>query len=170
MTPLHLVIESALRSAAKCEEGRNPTWMTFARHLADDPTIAEAYSALAQHEFLKRRICELEDVLAGARQQLKRKGRDLLREEADEALPCFRSEWEPLSAVAQRTGKYSAQQLASRARDLRKRGLVEQRWNAGVMRISEWRRCDSDGTATAAANGDLPVHQDCQARPEGIAK
>jgi hypothetical protein len=29
---------------------------------------------------------------------------------------------------------------------------------------------DSDGTATAAANGDLPVPQDCQARPEGIAK
>lgn len=27
--------------------------------------------------------------------------------------------------------------------------------------------CDSDGTATAAANGDLPVPQDCQARPEG---
>jgi hypothetical protein len=28
---------------------------------------------------------------------------------------------------------------------------------------------DSDGTATAAANGDLPVPQDCQARAEGIA-
>jgi hypothetical protein len=26
------------------------------------------------------------------------------------------------------------------------------------------RRRDSDGTATAAANGDLPVPQDCQAR------
>jgi hypothetical protein len=25
---------------------------------------------------------------------------------------------------------------------------------------------DSDGTATAAANGDLPVPQDCQARAE----
>jgi hypothetical protein len=24
--------------------------------------------------------------------------------------------------------------------------------------------CDSDGTATAAANGDLPVPKDCQAR------
>lgn len=33
-----------------------------------------------------------------------------------------------------------------------------------------WRAadCDSDGTATAAANGDLPVPQDCQARAEGI--
>lgn len=30
--------------------------------------------------------------------------------------------------------------------------------------------CDSDGTATAAANGDLPVPQDCQARAEGIAQ
>lgn len=29
---------------------------------------------------------------------------------------------------------------------------------------------DSDGTATAAANGDLPVPQDCQARAEGIAQ
>jgi hypothetical protein len=29
---------------------------------------------------------------------------------------------------------------------------------------------DSDGTATAAANGDLPVHQDCQARAESIAQ
>jgi hypothetical protein len=28
---------------------------------------------------------------------------------------------------------------------------------------------DSDGTATAAANEDLPVPQDCQARAEGIA-
>jgi hypothetical protein len=29
---------------------------------------------------------------------------------------------------------------------------------------------DSDGTATAAANGDLPVPQDCQARAESIAQ
>ena len=29
---------------------------------------------------------------------------------------------------------------------------------------------DSDGTATAAANGDLPVPQDCQARAQGIAQ
>jgi hypothetical protein len=28
---------------------------------------------------------------------------------------------------------------------------------------------DSDGTATAAANGDLPVPEDCQARAESIA-
>jgi hypothetical protein len=31
-------------------------------------------------------------------------------------------------------------------------------------------RRDSDGTATAAANGDLPVPQDCQARAESIAQ
>src|SRR4051812_29043136 len=30
--------------------------------------------------------------------------------------------------------------------------------------------CDSDGTATAAANGDLPVPKDCQARAESIAQ
>jgi hypothetical protein len=30
--------------------------------------------------------------------------------------------------------------------------------------------CDSDGTATAAANEDLPVPQDCQARAGGIAQ
>lgn len=29
---------------------------------------------------------------------------------------------------------------------------------------------DRDGTATAAANEDLPVPKDCQARPEGIAQ
>jgi hypothetical protein len=29
---------------------------------------------------------------------------------------------------------------------------------------------DSDGTATAAANGDLPVPKDCQARAESIAQ
>lgn len=30
--------------------------------------------------------------------------------------------------------------------------------------------CDSDGAATAAANGDLPVPQDHQARREAIAR
>jgi hypothetical protein len=29
---------------------------------------------------------------------------------------------------------------------------------------------DRDGTAIAAANGDLPVPKDCQARAEGIAQ
>jgi hypothetical protein len=35
--------------------------------------------------------------------------------------------------------------------------------------LQQFRARDSDGTATAAANGDLPVPQDCQARAEGIA-
>jgi hypothetical protein len=35
---------------------------------------------------------------------------------------------------------------------------------------SSWVCRDSDGTATAAANGDLPVPQDCQARAESIAQ
>jgi hypothetical protein len=33
-----------------------------------------------------------------------------------------------------------------------------------------WPPCDSDGTATAAINEDLPVPQDLQARAESIAQ
>jgi hypothetical protein len=42
-------------------------------------------------------------------------------------------------------------------------------WRDRLMEVLPPPR-DSDGTATAAANGDLPVPKDCQARPEGIAQ
>jgi hypothetical protein len=50
MRPLHLVIESALVSAAKLEEayGHRMTWPNLARHVADDPDLAEAYALLAR--------------------------------------------------------------------------------------------------------------------------
>jgi hypothetical protein len=51
-------------------------------------------------------------------------------------------------------------------------------WREYMARFSEGRLSriwsvhdrDSDGTATAAANEDLPAPQDCQARAEGIAQ
>jgi hypothetical protein len=66
--------------------------------------------------------------------------RELLREEADTILPCFRTSWEPLRDVAART-PYSASQLASRARDLQRRGLIESKWVGRTERTQHklWR-------------------------------
>jgi hypothetical protein len=51
------------------------------------------------------------------------------REEADQLLPFFTPNWEALKDVAERhNGGKSPQQLASRARDLVNRGLIESRW------------------------------------------
>lgn len=51
------------------------------------------------------------------------------RVEADELLPFFSAEFEPLQSVARRAGgRKSACQLVSRARDLEARGLVESAW------------------------------------------
>jgi hypothetical protein len=59
------------------------------------------------------------------------------------------------------------QQLDGRAKFLRSRGEIK---TPELLERAARLLRDSDGTATAAANGDLPVPQDCQARPEGIAK
>jgi hypothetical protein len=61
------------------------------------------------------------------------------REEADTLLPFFSTDWELLRAVAGRFGQKTPQQLASRARDLEERGLVESRWDR-CFTIKEWRR------------------------------
>jgi hypothetical protein len=49
--PLRLVIEAALVGAAKLEEayGNRLTWSNLARHVAEDPDLAEAYALLARH-------------------------------------------------------------------------------------------------------------------------
>lgn len=65
-------------------------------------------------------------------QGAKRRGRNLMREEADAVLEHFRPEWELLHTIAARTGVFSACQLASRARDLERRGLVEGKWQSSI--------------------------------------
>jgi hypothetical protein len=41
---------------------------------------------------------------------------------------------------------------------------LQDNYTPGLWRVWVYGSRDSDGTATAAANGDLPVPQDCQAR------
>jgi hypothetical protein len=43
-------------------------------------------------------------------------------------------------------------------------------WSAAIAAEGDRPHRDSDGTATAAANGDLPVPKDCQAQAAGIAQ
>lgn len=86
------------------------------------------------------------------RQVAKRAGRDLLREEADAALPHFKSEWEPLRKVADRMGCQSAAWLAGRARDLQRRGLIESKW-LGAERTSSFKVWRLAVRAALQANG-----------------
>lgn len=104
--------------------------------------LPEAIERLrSDHKVLEAEIVRLQNLTNNARAKAKRAGRDMLREEADKALPGFSSDWEPLRVVAERVGAQSAAWLACRARDLQRRGLVESRW-IGAERTSsykEWR-------------------------------
>lgn len=97
--------------------------------LLDDPETVEG---------LKRKVAQLQAALSRARQVAKRRGKQMLREEALEVLPHFSSAWEPLRDIAARTGRYSASQLASRARELEWQGYVESKW-AGAERTSSFK-------------------------------
>ena len=67
-------------------------------------------------------------------------GNERLREEADALYPFFNEKWEPLRLVAERCWlEKSPQALASRARNLLTRGLIESRW-VGHYSIKEYRR------------------------------
>jgi nucleotide-binding universal stress UspA family protein len=89
---------------------------------SDSPNTADIV------ERLKAENQRLQRLLNAARAASKRQGRDLLREEADAALPHFTPSWESLRDIAERAGVKSAAWLASRARDLQERGLIESRW------------------------------------------
>ena len=96
------------------------------------PSICERLRALEKENALLRAQSN------NARAASKRAGRDLLREEADAALGCFTPCWEPLRVIAKRAGAPSAAWLASRARDLQRRNLVESRWS-GAERTSSFK-------------------------------
>jgi hypothetical protein len=96
--------------------------------LVTDEAADALEAALLRISELEGENERLKQLATHCRAASKSRGRDLLREEADAALPAFRGEWEPLRDVAMRAGAQSASWLVSRARDLQERGLVESKW------------------------------------------
>lgn len=99
--------------------------------------ILAAADRIAELEAENARLLAL---LTNTRAAAKRAGENLLRQEADAALPYFTPIWEPLRDVAERAGVQSAAWLASRARDLQGRGFVESKWaGAEKAQFKLWR-------------------------------
>jgi hypothetical protein len=105
---------------------------------------------------LRKEVERLQRLLNNARAKSKARGLDLLREEADAALPHFTPAWETLRAVADRAGVKSAAWLASRARDLQYRGLVESKWiGAERTQFKLWRLKGRSVPAHASGGGQF---------------